>query len=109
MRRSSMEELDMRNVLLVMPFVMQDLLLPEVEGWNSTRPQRERVEDPSNQLVDILCDLLEWCQRFRMPEHTIQSIVDLDERGRVLIQKCKNVFPNVKTIKVDGEGKVYER
>jgi hypothetical protein len=95
---------DMRNVLLLMPFVMQDVLLPEVTEWNRKHPESQRVDDPSNQLVDILCDLLEWYQRFRANEHTMESIVDIDERGRVLIQKCMDVFPEVKTIKVDGEG-----
>jgi hypothetical protein len=95
---------DVRNVLLLMPFVMQDVLLPEVNRWNSTHSQDDKVEDPSNSLVDILCLLLEWYQRFRKPEHSVKNIVDLDERGRDLIQKCTDVFPKVKTVTVNGQG-----
>ena len=90
---------DMRNVLLLMPFVMQDVLLPEVKKWNSTNTRDEVVFDPSNALVDILCDLLEWYQRFRRPEHSIENIVDLDKRGRSLIEKCTRIFPQVKEAK----------
>ena len=94
---------DMRNVLLVMPFVMQDVLKPEVSRWNTTHSQDDSVQDPSNLLVDILCDLLEWYSNFRRPEHTVETIVDLDMKGRALIEKCVAVFPNVKEIKVVDE------
>lgn len=89
---------DLRHVMLLMPFVMQDLLMPEVEQWNETHSVEEQLHDPSNCLVDILCDFLEWYTCFRKPEHTLESIVDLDARGRAFIEKCKSVFPNVKTV-----------
>lgn len=91
---------DMRHVLLLMPFVLQDLLKPEVDRWNARSTRANAVEDPSNSLVDIVCDLLEWYSLFRYPEHTAESIADLDIRGRTLIGKCIAVFPKVKTIKV---------
>ena len=94
----------MRNVLLLMPFVMQDILLPDVKTWNSCHSRQDFLQDPSNDLVDILCDFLEWYQRFRRPGHTLADVVDLDQRGRALIQKCERVFPKVKDASFGEKG-----
>ena len=95
---SRMRAVDVRHVMLLMPFIMQDLMTSEVRKWNE-KHEDDQVEDPSNDLVDILCEFIEWYQCFRQREHNVSSIVKLRELGASLIQKCDEVFPKTKKVK----------
>ena len=51
--------MDMRHVLLLMPFLLDGLLTDEVEEYNSANPLG-RISDPSPMMVDITVQLLSW-------------------------------------------------
>jgi hypothetical protein len=94
---SGIRAVDFRHIILLMPFIMQDLITPEVQKWNE-RNEDDLVEDPSNDLVDILCEYIEWYQCFRQRAHTATSVVNLREKGISLIRKCDEVFPRTKKV-----------
>ena len=95
---SRIRAVDLRHIMLLMPFIIQDLFVNEVQKWNTKHPGNQ-VRDPSNELVDILCEYIEWYQCFRQREHTTESIVELKQRGMTLVRKCDEVFPRTKTVK----------
>ena len=51
--------MDMRHVLLLLPFLLDGLLTDEVEEYNSANPLG-RVSDPSPMMVNIAVMLLLW-------------------------------------------------
>jgi hypothetical protein len=44
---------DMRHILLVLPFLLPDLLLPEVQEYNRQNPREEPLVDPSSDVIDV--------------------------------------------------------
>lgn len=62
---SRMRAADIRHVLLVLPFLLQDLLGPEVRAHNAQTPQAAHVVDPSAELIEVVLVLLTWYRLFR--------------------------------------------
>jgi hypothetical protein len=56
---------DMRHVLLVLPFLLHDLLRPEVEAHNRQNPLADHVVDPSAELIEVVLTLLTWYRLVR--------------------------------------------
>ena len=56
---------DMRHILLVLPFLLHDLLRPEVEAHNAQNAQADHVVDPSAELIEVVLTLLTWYHLFR--------------------------------------------
>ena len=56
--------MDMRHVLLILPFLLQGLLTEEVEEYNRMNPL-VRIVDPSPMMVEITIMLLSWYQLYR--------------------------------------------
>ena len=56
--------MDMRHILLLLPFLLHNLLQEEVEEYNSKNPFNP-VCDPSNECIGIVLLLLEWYQLYR--------------------------------------------
>jgi hypothetical protein len=76
---SKMRAADMRHMLLVLPFLLPDLLRPEVEVHNAQIPQADHVVDPSAELVEVVLILLTWYRllRRRSPAKDEDDIKDL--------------------------------
>ena len=55
---------DMRNLLLVLPFLLHNLLEVEVEEYNSTHIFNPIV-DPSNEMIGIVLLFIDWYMLFR--------------------------------------------
>ena len=55
----------MRHILLVLPFLLHDLLRPEVEAHNAQNAQADHVVDPSAELIEVVLTLLTWYHLFR--------------------------------------------
>ena len=55
----------MRHILLVLPFLLPDLVRPEVEEYNSLNPGEEPLVDPSSDCIDVTILLLTWYRLFR--------------------------------------------
>ena len=54
----------MRHILLVLPFLLPDLVRPEVEEYNSLNPEEEPLVDPSSDCIDVTILLLTWYRLF---------------------------------------------
>ena len=55
----------MRHLLLVLPFLLHDLLRPEVEAYNAQDRDRQPLVDPSSELIEVTQLLLTWYRLFR--------------------------------------------
>jgi hypothetical protein len=55
----------MRHILLVLPFLLHDLVRPEVEEYNRLHPAEEPLVDPSSDCIDVTLLLLTWYRLFR--------------------------------------------
>ena len=62
---SKMRAADIRHMLLVLPFLLPDLLQPEVEAHNAQNQPADHVVDPSAELIDVVLMLLTWYRLFR--------------------------------------------
>ena len=56
--------MDMRHVLLLLPFLLEGLMTDEVEEYNSANPLG-RTSDPSPKMVNIAVMLLSWYHLYR--------------------------------------------
>ena len=56
---------DMRHILLVLPFLLHDLLRPEVEAHNAATGSADHVVDPSAQLIEVVITFLTWYHLYR--------------------------------------------
>ena len=56
---------DMRHILLVLPFLLHDLLRPEVEAHNAQNVAADHVVDPSADLIGVVLTLLTWYRLYR--------------------------------------------
>jgi len=55
---------DMRNLLLLLPFLLHNLLEEEVEEYNSIHPF-DPIVDPSNECIGIVLVFIDWYHLFR--------------------------------------------
>ncbi len=55
----------MRHILLVLPFLLHDLVRPEVEEYDRLNPAEEPLVDPSSDCIDVTLLLLIWYRLFR--------------------------------------------
>jgi hypothetical protein len=55
---------DMRNVLLLLPFLLHNLLEEEVAEYNRSNPF-DPIRDPSDECIGMVLLLLEWYQLYR--------------------------------------------
>ena len=69
---------DMRNLLLVLPFLLHNLLLEEVEEYNRANPF-DPIIDPSDECIGMVLLLINWYHRFRrrFPPKDAVDIQDL--------------------------------
>ena len=76
---------DMRHVLLILPFLLDGLLTEEVEEHNRRNPVAQIV-DPSPMMVNITIMLLSWYQLYRrkFPAKDEEDIKDLGTLGKRL-------------------------
>ena len=72
---------DMRHILLVLPFLLHDLVRPEVEEYNRLNPAEEPLVDPSSDCIDVTLLLLTWYRLFRRcdPPKDEEDINELQE------------------------------
>jgi hypothetical protein len=55
---------DMRNLPLVLPFLLHNLLLEEVEEYNRANPF-DPITDPSDECIGMVLLLINWYHLFR--------------------------------------------
>ena len=68
----------MRNLLLVLPFLLHNLLLEEVEEYNRANPF-DPIIDPSDECIGMVLLLINWYHLFRrrFPPKDAVDIQDL--------------------------------
>lgn len=76
--------MDMRHILLILPFLLEGLLTDEVEEHNAGIRFIHHVVDPSSKMVDITIMLLSWYRLYRrkFPAKDEEDIKDLTTLGR---------------------------
>jgi hypothetical protein len=84
---------DMRHILLVLPFLLHDLVRPEVEDYNRLNPAAEPLVDPSSDCIDVILLLLTWYRLFRRcdppkDEEDIDELQELIHRYLILSENC---------------------
>ena len=74
--------MDMRHLLLLLPFLLHGLLSEEVEEYNKNNPMF-KVSDPSVNMVEITILLISWYQlyRRRFPAKDEEDIADMEILG----------------------------
>jgi len=79
---SKIRAMDMRHVLLLLPFLLQELLSEEVEEHNRNNPLF-KISDPSSNMVNIVIRLISWYQlyRRRFPAKDEDDIAKLENLG----------------------------
>ena len=75
---------DMRNLLLLLPFLLHNLFEEKVEEYNRANPF-EPITDPSDQCIGIVLLLIDWyvlfCRRFPPKDEVdIQDLQDMSLR-----------------------------
>jgi hypothetical protein len=82
---------DMRHILLVLPFLLHDLLRPEVEAHNRQNSLEDHVVDPSAELIGVVLTLLTWYRlvRRRSPAKDEEDLKHVTYLGnRYLVNSC---------------------
>ena len=54
---------DMRHLLLLLPFLLFDLMHEEIKEYNSS--DRDSIENPAHELIPVVLTLLEWYHLYR--------------------------------------------
>jgi hypothetical protein len=75
----------MHHILLVLPFLPSDLLLPEVQEYNRQNPIEEPLVDPSSDVIEVTLLLSTWYHLFRLcdppkDEDDLKEIQELGDR-----------------------------
>ena len=76
---------DMRHILLVLPYLLHDLLRPEVEAYNAQKAPADHVADPSAEIISVVHSFLTWYHLYRRrnppkDEDDIKELTDLARR-----------------------------
>ncbi len=77
-------KMDMRHILLMLPFLLPNLLQEEVEQYNQENPS-DPIPDPSDECIGIVLLLLSWynlyqCRYPPKDELDIKDFTDLSLR-----------------------------
>ena len=100
--KSSFTGARMAYLMLVLPYVLVDLVGKERRKINAAIESAVQgdplyglphVEDPCEAIIDALLVFLEWFMLVRKMELRESEIAELTTRGRALMEKLKEVFP----------------
>ncbi len=82
---------DLRYILLVLPFLLHDLVRPEVEEYN--RLNSALLVDPSSDCIDVTLLLLTWYRLFCRcdPPKDEEDINELQELAHWYLNLSKNI------------------
>ena len=78
--------IDYRHLLLLLPFILDNLFSNEVNQFNSSRKGQPKVIDPSSELVTVANTFLSWYKLYRRitPAKTLDEIATLQQLSRYL-------------------------
>ncbi len=90
---SKVRAADMRQILHVLPFLLPDLLLPEMQEYNRQNPREEPLVDPSSDVIEVTLLLSTWYRLFRRcdpPKHEY-DLKELQELGDWYLRTAKYI------------------
>ena len=93
---SSIRAADLRHLLLLLPFVLDNLLKDEVDKYNRDKAQGSDVlVDPSEELVMVANTFVSWYKLFRRtnPPKTPRDVQTLTRQADQLLGMFITVFP----------------
>ena len=72
---------DFRHLLLLLPFILDNLFSDEVDQFNSSRQGQPKVIDPSSELIAVANTFLSWYKLYRRitPAKTLDEIATLQQ------------------------------
>ena len=75
---------DFRHLLLVLPFVLDNLFCAEVEEHRSTAGTTDRLKDPSSELVEVANMFIAWYKLYRSitQGNNMENIAELIGLGK---------------------------
>ena len=81
---------DLRHLLLLLPFLLFDLLDKEIGDYNTSHGTD--LVNPAQQLIKLVLSLLEWYHLFRRTAKTMVDLVRLEMLGKIFVELCAVVF-----------------
>ena len=87
---------DMQLLLLVMPFVLDNLFQNEVAEWNARHPAAEHVEDPTHRINLVVVQLLDWYALARLDCKDAVEVCMMDMMARTFLIDSRNTFQDFK-------------
>jgi len=87
---------DMQLLLLVMPFVLDNLFQNEVAEWNARHTAAEHVEDPTHKINSVVVQLLDWYALARLDCKDAVEICMMDNMAKKFLIDTRNIFQDFK-------------
>jgi hypothetical protein len=81
---------DLRHLLLLLPFLLFDLLDTEIEHYN-VQHETELVH-PAHQFIKLVSALQEWYHLLRRTGKTMIDLARLEMYGKTFVELCTVVF-----------------
>jgi len=90
---------DLQNLLLISPFIFDNLFQDQVESWNETHDVF--VDDPSLQILPIIHTKLTFYQLYREDAKSVEEIHEQNCAAKKFLVQCRETF---KDFKIGKEG-----
>ena len=81
---------DLQHLLLISPFIFDNLFQEQVESWNETHD--EFVDDPSLELLPIFHTKLTFYQLYREDAKCIEEIHEQNREAKKFLVQCRTTF-----------------
>lgn len=88
---------DVQAFMLVLPFVLDGLVQPEIEAEAAAG---RKMADPMVPIITVVNQYLEWYHMYRSPDLDEDEVIVLKRKGDKLVDDLQSVFPFTITIKI---------
>lgn len=93
---------DLQDLLLLSPFIFDNLFQEQVESWNAGARDDDMVEDPSADVIPIVHTKLTFYQLYRENAKCIEEIHEMNCEAKKFLRQCRETF---KAFKNGKEGR----
>ena len=88
---------DVQAFMLVLPFVLDGLVQPEIEAQSLAG---HKMADPMVPIITVVNQYLEWYHMYRFPDLDEDEVIVLKRKGGKLVDDLQSVFPFTVTDRV---------
>jgi hypothetical protein len=85
---------DLQDLLLISPFIFDNLFQRHVESWNETH--NAFVADPTLQILPILHTKLTFYQLYREDAKCVDEIHEMTSESKKFLKQCRETFRDFK-------------